>query len=86
MASTGMTIFTHQSLPNNTILLGDLNLTARQIDQISFFNNWCDIVVNTPQIQGVDHILSQSISHPVLANVLNFTSDANHFPIAGDIG
>ncbi|MFK8046023.1 MAG: hypothetical protein AB8B72_11045 [Crocinitomicaceae bacterium] len=85
LAKTGMKIFTRQTMPNNTILLGDLNLTVNQINRISFFNHWYDIVVNTMQIHGVDHILSKQLSHPVLGNVLDFTSDANHFPIAGDI-
>ncbi|RKP52469.1 endonuclease/exonuclease/phosphatase family protein [Trinickia fusca] len=84
MATFGMNAFTHLPLPQNTILVGDLNLTSAQINGYAFFNHWDDVVVTTP-IQGVDHIMSRLACHPVMGGLLNFVSDANHYPIAADV-
>jgi hypothetical protein len=73
--------------PPVTVVAGDFNRTSAQVDQY-FNNNWTDIVAAGPGGQnGVDHILtnSQNGNGPILGNVLDFTSDAYHWPIAGDI-
>ncbi|MFN7118532.1 MAG: endonuclease/exonuclease/phosphatase family protein [Saprospiraceae bacterium] len=85
-AADGINIFTQQALPPNTILIGDLNLTAHNINGIHFFNNWYDVVAaHVNHIFGVDHILSLLYCNPIIGNQLNFISDANHFPIAANV-
>ncbi len=84
-AQVGLNIFTQHQLPANTVLVGDLNLTAHQVNQFAFFNNWDDVVVDDDYIEGVDHIMSPLPCVPVLGMILDFVSDANHFPIAADI-
>ena len=86
MANAGIAIFTHQVLPANVALIGDLNETVADINAISFFNKWNDIAVNDAKVHGVDHILTELAATPVLGAQLDFVSDAYHYPIAGDLG
>ncbi len=87
-AYAGMNILVNtitNNYPQNTIIVGDLNLSARDIDHYIFFNNWYDVVVDQQGVHGVDHILTLLNNVPHMGNDLDFVSDANHYPIAADI-
>jgi endonuclease/exonuclease/phosphatase family metal-dependent hydrolase len=77
-----------------TIIAGDLNVRGN-VDRVSVgpsWSKWNDVIAYYPvgnsgkKLYGLDHILSSKPAHPVLANTLDFCSDAYHFPIAADIG
>jgi hypothetical protein len=86
MAQQGIDIFTELQQPPNTVLVGDLNMSANRINQIPFFTDWYDVVVNDENVNGVDHIMSLLNCTEILSNELDFWSDSNHYPIAAQIG
>ena len=84
-ADTGVQILSQQAFGANTVIGGDFNRNYTVVN--TYFNNtWTDIVGVNGAINGVDHILSNVANcNPVMGGLLDFTSDANHWPVAADI-
>lgn len=76
---------------NPTTVVGDFNVRGDFSGVFGGqpnFVGWTNIVATYPVPAGVlnsglDHILTSRPANPVLANLLNFVSDAFHYPIAG---
>ena len=76
-------------VPNTYALGGDLNVRGSFNNLFAGLNfvGWTNIcafypVSNGSQISGLDHILTSVDSGPILGNILQFTSDSYHYPIA----
>jgi hypothetical protein len=78
---------------NPMVLAGDFNVRgnfASVFGGAQNFPNWDNIVATYPgpggaggpQISGLDHVLCSTNGNAIIANQLNFTSDAYHYPIA----
>lgn len=80
-AQTGFNILTQiliHAMPQNVVIIGDLNVTSNFVNNHNFYANWDDVVNNNFQ-NGVDHVLSPYNAYP--AYNLDFMSDPNHYPI-----
>lgn len=81
--------------PHVTIVAGDFN-TRGDFAGVFYdgpnFRGWDNVVARYPsrthglQVWGLDHILVSANATPILANTLDVTSDAYHFPVAARIG
>ncbi len=86
-AKSGFNILTsllRQNLPQNTVVIGDLNITSNYIDQNNFYNQWDNVVNNSNAKLGVDQILTPLQTDEYIH--LDFISDANHHPLLCKIG